>query len=132
MPLYTYINPSDSEDIAEIIQSMTETHEYIKDGVKWERVWEKPKFNRQGSSKIDAFDKKRFIDKTGKMKGSYGDVLDYSKELSEERKSKMGYDPEQKKFFKGFEKEKGYKHHKDRVDNVENDFIKFEDLTDDN
>ena len=132
MPLYTYINPSDSEDIAEIIQSMTETHEYIKDGVKWERVWEKPKFNRQGSSKIDAFDKKRFIDETGKMKGSYGDVLDYSKELSEERKSKMGYDPEQKKFFKGFEKEKGYKHHKDRVDNVENDFIKFEDLTDDN
>jgi hypothetical protein len=130
MPLYTYSNPADSEDVIEIIQSMSETHEYIKDGVKWERIWEKPRFNSQGSSKIDPFDKKKFIDKTGKMKGTYGDILDYSKELSEERKSKMGYDPEQNKFFNDFKKEKGYKHHKDRPEKVENDFISFDDLTD--
>ena len=130
MPVYTYINPEDPKDIVEIVQSMSDTHEYEKDGVKWDRMWEKPKFNREGSSKIDAFDKKRFVDKTGKMKGTYGDILDYSKELSEERKSKMGYDPEQKKFFKNFEKEKGYKHHKDRPKKLENDFISFSDLTD--
>ena len=130
MPVYTYINPEDPKDIVEIVQSMSDTHEYEKDGVKWDRMWEKTKFNREGSSKIDAFDKKRFVDKTGKMTGTYGDVLDYSKELSEERKSKMGYDHEQKKFFKNFEKEKGYKHHKARPKKLENDFISFSDLTD--
>ena len=46
------------------------------------------------------------------MKGTYGDLQDYSKELSEKRKTmNNGVDPVQQKFFKDYSKQrKGAKH----------------------
>jgi hypothetical protein len=107
---------------------MTDKHEYIKDGIKWQRVWHNPQLNTEGNIKIDPFDKRRFVDKTGRMKGSYGDLMDYSKELSEERKSKLGYDPVQRKHFDDYEKRIGKKHLLDRKtsNKIENDFISID------
>lgn len=126
-PLYSYYNPDDESDTIEIVQSVNDKHEYVKNGIKWARLWQNPQLNVKGG-KVDPFDKKKFVDKTGKMKGTYGDMLDMSKELSEERKSKVGFDPEQKRFFGEFEKKNGYRHHKDKPDKVENDFVSFSDI----
>ena len=45
------------------------------------------------------------------MKGTYGDLQNYSKELSEERKKTHGIDPVQQKYFSEYSKKrKGAKH----------------------
>jgi hypothetical protein len=48
------------------------------------------------------------------MKGTYGDMLDYSKELSIEREERLGYDPVKQEYFKKYEKEVGKKHVEDK------------------
>ena len=122
---YFYSNPADENDIVEVIQSMNDTHEYYQDGVKWDRVWQNPQLNVKGG-KVDPFDKKKFIDKTGKMKGTYGDMLDFSKELSEERAAKLGEDPMKRKHFDDYEKKVGKKHLLDKPKSAENDFMKVD------
>ena len=47
---------------------------------------------------IDPFDKNHYIDKTRNMKGSVGDLMDQSRELSEKRASmRDGEDPVKRK-----------------------------------
>ena len=49
------------------------------------------------------------------MKGSVGDMLDYSKELSEKRAEKNGgVDPVKQKYFRNYEKKTGKKHLADK------------------
>jgi len=110
MPVYVYKHPS-KEEFIELVQSMNEEHVYIDDsGLKWKRVWINPQLNTD--SNINPFDNAHFVNKTGNMKGSYGDMLDYSKELSDKRKSMNGgIDPVQQKYFKEYSKQrKGAKH----------------------
>lgn len=113
MPLYTYEHPETGE-IIDVLQSMNEDHLYIgKDGVKWSRVFSIPQAST--NSQIDPFDNKSFIDKTGNQKGNYGDIIDQSKEMSQKRKDKLGYDPVQQKYFKEYSKTRnGIKHRLDR------------------
>lgn len=113
MPLYTYEHPENGESI-DVIQSMNDEHSYIdKQGLKWLRVFYSPEASID--SQIDPFDKQSFKDKTNNKKGSYGDFLDKSKELSQQRKDKVGYDPIQKKYFKEYSKKRrGVKHPLDR------------------
>lgn len=110
MPTYIFKNPK-TEDHIEIIQSMNDEHIYIdENGLQWKRVWVNPQLNTE--SNIDPFDNSAFIEKTGKMKGSYGDMLDLSKEMSDKRKSAHGgVDPVQQQYFKDYSKKrKGAKH----------------------
>jgi hypothetical protein len=110
MPVYVYKHPA-KEEFIELVQSMNEEHVYIDDsGLKWARVWSNPQLNTD--SNINPFDNTHFVNKTGGMKGSYGDMLDYSKELSDKRKSMNGgVDPVQQKYFKEYSKQrKGAKH----------------------
>jgi hypothetical protein len=127
MPAYYFSNPEDESEIVEIFQSMNDAHEYHKDGVKWDRVWCNPQLNCHGTE-IDPNDSNKFIEKTGKMKGTYGDMIDYSKEMSEKRKDQFGYDPVQQKHFDNYQKSVGKKHLLDkRADKTyENDFISIE------
>ena len=113
MPLYTYEHPETEEQI-DLIQSMNEEHVYIDSkGVEWKRVFYSPQTNID--SKVDPFDSRSFINKTGNQKGTYGDIIDQSKEMSQKRKDKLGYDPVQKKYFKEYkEKRRGVKHPLDR------------------
>lgn len=86
--------------------------EVIKDddGVEWKRIFTLP--NASIDSRLNPNSVQDFVEKTGKKKGSYGDILDASKELSDKRaKDNGGTDPVQKKFFKEYsEKRGGIKH----------------------
>ena len=109
MPTYIFKHPK-KEKYIEIIQSMNDEHEYFdEDGLEWERQWTNPQLNTESS--IDPFDSKAFVERTGNMKGTYGDLQNYSKELSEERKKTHGIDPVQQKYFSEYSKKrKGAKH----------------------
>jgi len=118
MPLYVYKHPN-KEKYIEVVQSMNEKHIYVDEsGLEWKRVWINPQLNTDAN--IDPFDNNHFVNKTGNMKGSYGDMLDYSKELSNKRKSMHGgIDPVQQKYFKEYSKQRnGAKHHDELKQNI--------------
>ena len=125
MPLYVYKHP-DKENYIEVVQTMKEEHVYVdEDGVSWKRVFVNPQLSC--SSSIDPFDNKAFINKTGEMKGSYGDMLDLSKEMSEKRKEVSGgKDPVKEAYFEKYTKErKGAKHPSQLKEGFENKNIKI-------
>jgi hypothetical protein len=111
MPLYTFEHPITGE-IQDLVFGINDEKIFIDiQGVKWNRVFSAP--NVSIDSNIDPFSKKDFINKTSKG-GTYGELMDRSKELSDKRKQKLGYDPVQKDYFKKYsEKRSGNKHYLD-------------------
>ena len=87
MPIYLFKNPKTGKIIS-VFQSMNEEHVYFDDGIKYERVFTIP--NAQIDGDIDADSSEKFIEKTGKMKGTLGEIWDYSQELSNKRAAKNG------------------------------------------
>jgi hypothetical protein len=94
----------------------------------WERIYDLPQVNIGNAKVVDPFDNKAFVNKTGGMKGKYGDLLDYSSELSERRAVMAGGDdPIKRNYFNEYEKKtNGKKHVKDRPKKIENKNIKIE------
>lgn len=90
MGLYLYSNPENGE-IKEIFQSMSEPHVYKENGIKWQRIF------TVGQASIDTKwnpdSSEDFIRKSSSKKGTLGNLMDKSKELSMERESKRGVDP---------------------------------------
>lgn len=113
MPLYTYEHPETGE-MVELIQGMNDKHIHIdSDGVEWRRVFHIPQASIDSS--IDPFSNQAFKEKTGQDKGTMGDIIDRSKEMSQRRKDKLGYDPIQQKYFKEYkDKRRGIKHPQDK------------------
>jgi hypothetical protein len=110
MPIYIYKHPK-KEEYKEVVQTMNEDHVYFdEDGVEWKREWTNPQLNCE--SNIDPFSNTAFIEKTGNMKGTYGDMQDYSKELSEKRASMNGgVDPVKKTYYDNYaKKRRGARH----------------------
>jgi hypothetical protein len=68
--------------------------------------------NASIDTSVDPYSSKEFIQKTENKKGTYGDMMDYSKELSYERGEKNGgVDPVKEKYFKDYaNKRNGAKH----------------------
>lgn len=63
------------------------------DGKKWKRIIiEPPRAQVDSISKINPDSAEDFVKKTANHKGTYGDLLDLSKELSEQRAEKHGRD----------------------------------------
>lgn len=90
MPIYLFCNPK-TKEVKSIYQDMNAEHTYFEDGVKLERIYTVP--NAAIDSKIDPFSSQKFVEKTGTMKGTLGEIWDYSKELSDKRaKSTNGQD----------------------------------------
>lgn len=109
MPTYVYKNP-DKEEYLEITQGINEAHEYIRDGIFWERQFTVP--NMSVDSKINPFSESQFVERTGRMKGNLGDMMDASKELSEKRSHILGSeDPVRRKKFDEYSKKRGGKLH---------------------
>ncbi len=110
MPLYLFSNPKNPKDIIEVSQSMNEPHVYFRNGEQWNREFTIP----QGSvnTKLDPFDSQQYIDKIGSQKGTMGDALARSAELSEQRAEKLGgQDPVKEKFYKEYSaKRRGTQH----------------------
>lgn len=97
MPLYTYENPKTGETI-DVLQGMNEKHTYIdENGLEWKRVFQVP--NAAVDSQIDANNPVAFIDATKNKKGTYGDLLDKSNELSESALKNMVVKIQLKKSF---------------------------------
>ena len=73
----------------EVVQKMNDEHVFVDDdGVTWERVWTTPSTSIGLQADVDSA--QHFIDKTSGW--NTGDMWDYSKELSEKRIAKRGYD----------------------------------------
>jgi len=90
MPIYLFKNPK-SNKIVQVYQEMNAEHSYSENGIKYERVFTVP--NAAIDSEIDPNSAQQFVEKTGKMKGTLGEIWDYSKELSEKRAKSSGVDP---------------------------------------
>ena len=125
MPIYIYKNP-DTEECIEIIQTMSEEHIYVDEfGLEWKRVFTVP--HASIDTKNDAWSHNDFVEKTGKMKGTVGDVLDYSAELSERRAQSDGKeDPVKRKAFDDYKKQTGKQHLSDRKKVIDNSRIRAE------
>ena len=124
MPIYIYKHPEE-ELYEEVVQGMNDPHVFSKDGVEWQRVFLSP--NASISSNDDPFNSNNFVEKTANMKGTLGDMMDYSAELSEKRAEKRGgEDPLKKKMFSDYEKRVGKKHLADKAKSYENKSVKID------
>jgi hypothetical protein len=125
MPLYTYENPDTGETV-DVLQSMNEEHSYTdQNGLKWKRVYQIP--NASIDSQIDPNSSTAFIDATKNKKGTYGDLLDKSRELSEKRaKTYGGSDPIKEKFFKDYSSNRNGAVHPDQKKTYESKRVKVE------
>jgi predicted nucleic acid-binding Zn ribbon protein len=107
MPIYLFQNPNTGE-VVEVFQAMKDDHAFIdKDGLKYKRLFTSP--NYAIDSKIDPFSSKDFAEKTRNKKGTIGDLLNQSKELSEQRGGESS-DPVLKNYLSSYQTEKGVKH----------------------
>jgi hypothetical protein len=124
MPTYIYKHPND-EIYKEIVQTMNEAHVYFEDDVEWKRVFTIPQASID--SHVDPFSSKEFVEKTGKMKGTYGDLIDYSSEMSNKREEKCGTeDPIKRKFFNEYKKKNKVKHVQDKPKIIENNNFRID------
>jgi len=87
---------------------MNDIHSYSDEsGLEYRRVYTIP--NSSIDSKIDAFSSRDFVEKTKNKKGTIGDLLNKSKELSEKRGGDSS-DPVLGKYFSSYQKDNGVKH----------------------
>lgn len=78
------------------------------EGEKWRRIPTMPQ--AASNTKCDPFNSKDFVEKTGRMKGTYGEMQDLSAEMSEKRaKICGGEDPVLAKYENSREKQTGLK-----------------------
>lgn len=122
MPIYTYLN-SETEEYRDVVQKMSDVHEYsgeCGDETTWKRIFTVP--NASFDAKINPFKAEEFARKTGSKKGTYGDLLDKSAELSHQRAEIAGgVDPVKAKYFENYSKSRrGSKHPSDLKKVIEN------------
>ena len=124
MPIYVYKHPTE-ERYQEVVQRMDDDHTFSEEGVEWQRVFLSP--NAAISNSPDPFSSSSFVEKTANMKGTVGDMMDYSAELSAKRAEKTGgEDPLKRKYFDKYEKSVGRKHLEDKPKSFENKDIKVD------
>lgn len=112
MPIYLFKNPK-SNKIVQVYQEMNAEHSYSENGIKYERVFTVP--NAAIDSEIDPNSAQQFVEKTGKMKGTLGEIWDYSKELSEKRAKSSGVDPVREKAEASYSKKRKGIKYKEKV-----------------
>ena len=109
MPIYIYKHP-EKEEYIEVLQGMNDEHVYEQEGLEWGRGFLAP--NASIDSDVDPFSGRQFVDTTAAKKGTMGDMMDYSKELSMKRAEKNGgVDPVKEKYYKKYSDDRnGTKH----------------------
>ncbi len=125
MPFYTYRRESTGEE-RDIIQTMNETHEYFGDSGDendWKRVFHAP--NASIDSQINPGSKRQFMDSTSTKKGTLGDLMDYSNEMSEKRADlNGGVDPVKQKYFDDYSKKRNGAKHFEEMKSYESKNVK--------
>ena len=116
MPIYLYQNQK-TKEVREVLQSMNEKHVYFGESGKeknWDRIFTIP--TASIDTKQDPFNQNQFLDRTKNKKGTYGNMLDYSKELSEKRASITGgKDPIKEQYYKQYSKDRRGAKHPDQI-----------------
>jgi hypothetical protein len=106
MPYYLIKNP-DSEEIREIFFHMNDEKIYVdENGLKWNREFVVPQASIDAN--IDPYSKRAFMDKTNKA-GTFGEMMDLSKELSEKRGGSKN-DPIKKDYSKDWKQKRNLNH----------------------
>lgn len=90
MPEYSFSNHKKPKEIVTIFMGMNDAHEYIVDGIKWNREWSIPR--AAIDTKCDPFSEKDYIRNTANKKGPVSDLWDRSKEASIKREQMAGID----------------------------------------
>ncbi len=114
MPLYAFESVKNPKKKTELFFSMREAPKVgevvVDDGVEWKRVFTLP--FASVDTQINPNSVNDFVEKTGKKKGSVGDLWDCSRELSEKRaKQNNGVDPVKKKHFDNYAKSRHGREH---------------------
>ena len=123
MPLYIFKHPLTDEETEVFFGMNEEPKEYIdENGLKWGRVFSSPELNTVG--KIDPWSNSDFVNKTAQKKGTVGDLLDTSSELSEIRaQERGGVDPVKQKQYDKYAKERGGRRHpKEKIEKLKNGY----------
>ena len=110
MPIYLFQNPQTEETI-ELFFGMNDEKKYVdEDGTEWNRLYYSPQLSTEAS--IDPWSNSDFVNKTANMKGTVGDMMDKSAELSSIRAEKNGgVDPVKEKYFNKYaESRRGQRH----------------------
>mgnify|MGYP001561240793 CR=1 FL=1 len=120
MPFYTYTT-EDSKLSQDLFYHMTDEkpQEFVDEfNVKWVRDWGASRVQGVVDGKINAYSKSAFVEKTGKMKGNIGNLMDLSKELSQKRakESDTGKDPVAVAARENWSKERGGRRFPDKPD----------------
>ena len=124
MPIYIFQHP-DTQEIREVFQGMNEPHIFSEDEVQWKRIFTVP--TASIDTKIDPFSQRQFIEKTGNKKGTVGNMMDLSAELSQKREQLNGKeDPIKRKHFSDYEKKVGKKHVADKPKTIETSKVKID------
>jgi hypothetical protein len=96
----------------------------------WKRVNDSPQVNigNYVAKKVDPWDNKQYVNRTGNMKGTYRNLQDYPAQMSEQRakESITGEDPVKRKHFDKYEKKTGKKHLQDKPKVIETKNVKIE------
>ena len=111
MPNYIFKHP-DKEEYEEVFFHMNDEPKAFSDenGVEWQRIFGSPQLNTAG--KLDPWNSNDFVNKTRDKKGSYGDLLDASAEMSEKRaEQRDGIDPVKQKYYDDYAKKRGGQRH---------------------
>ena len=102
MPYYIFCNPNKPEEIKEVFQRMDDDHSHEENGIKWQRVFTVSQ--AAIDTKWDANSPQDFVEKSAQKVGTYGDLVDKSKELSERRERIFGKDPIREKSEENYRK----------------------------
>jgi hypothetical protein len=102
MPYYLFKNP-ETEEICELFFHMNDEKKFIDEsGIEWHREFVVPQASID--TNIDPYSKRAFMDKTNKA-GTFGEMMDLSKELSEKRGGGKN-DPVKKDFVKNWKQKR--------------------------
>ena len=102
MPEYRFSNPNNDKEYIDVFFHMDDNKAYIRDGIKWNRIFTIPQSSID--TKVDAWDSKSFLKATNK-KGTIGELMDRSSELSEKRGGRS--DPLKQKYYENYSKKRG-------------------------
>lgn len=123
MPLYLFYSEK-KDEYREIFFNMNDEKVYNgEDGSEigeWSRRWTVPNASVDSISDVDPFDTRKLVEKTGKMKGTIGDLWTASEEASKRREDKLGHeDPVRRKYLDNYQKENNRKHFHDRPQKID-------------
>ena len=127
MPLYVFHHPDDESQTKDIFFNMNDEKIYIdKDGTEWKRVFLGSQLSCNAD--IDPWSNSDFVNKTAGKKGTVGDIMDKSAELSAQRaKESGGIDPVKQEHYKNYAKKRqGAVHNDLKPKTFENKHVKID------